>query len=83
MNIVLKNSLKNVFGKPFRTLLVVFAIFMCCLCALLSFEFGGSITRVFTEYLGSVSRADIMVTSGGSDLITFPKASPKQILSRS
>ncbi len=77
MNIVLKNSLKNVFGKPFRTLLVVFAIFMCCLCALLSFEFGGSITRVFTEYLGSVSRADIMVTSGGSDLNNLPEGFPE------
>ena len=77
MNIVLKNSLKNIFGKPFRTLLVVFAIFMCCLCALLSFEFGGSITRIFSEYLGSVSRADIMVISNGSDLTELPEGFPE------
>ena len=77
MNIVLKNSIKNVFGKPFRTLLVVFAIFMCCACALLSFEFGGSITRIFTEYLGSVSRADIMIQSGGSDLSVLPEDFPE------
>ena len=76
MNIVLKNSLKNIFGKPFRTLLVVFAIFVCCFCALLSFDLGGSITRLLTDYIGSVSRADIMVNSGGSDLSVLPEELP-------
>ena len=77
MNIVLKNSLKNIFGKPFRTLLVVFAIFMCSLCAMLSFDLGESISRILTDYLGSVSRADIFVTSSGSDMSELPGNFPE------
>ena len=77
MNIVLKNSLKNIFGKPFRTLLVVFAIFVCSLCALLCFDLSESITRVLTDFMGSISRADFMVVSGGSDLSKLPDGFPE------
>ena len=77
MNIVLKNSLKNIFGKPFRTILVVFAIFTCCLCAMLCFDLGDSITNILTEYMGSISRADILVSSGGSDLSELPEGFPE------
>jgi len=77
MNIVLKNSLKNIFGKPFRTLLVVFSIFICCLCALLCFDLGNSLSGVLTTFFGSVSRADIMVYSGGSDLASLPEGFPE------
>ena len=77
MNIVLKNSLKNIFCKPFRTLLVLFAIFMCSLCALLCFDLGSAIERVITDMFASVSRADIMVVSGGSDLTNLPDGFPE------
>jgi len=77
MNIVLKNSLKNIFCKPFRTLLVVFAIFMCSLCALLCFDLGSAIGRIITDLYASVSRADIMVSSGGSDLSNLPEGFPE------
>ena len=77
MNIIFKNSLKNIFGKPFRTLLVGFAIFMCCLCAMLCFDMGGSLTKILTGYLSSVSRADFLATSTGSDLQNLPDGFPE------
>ena len=77
MNIILKTSLKNIFGKPFRTLLVTFAIFMCSLCALLSFDLGSSLDRLFTDLFASVSRADLMVVSGGSDITELPDGFPE------
>jgi len=77
MNIVFKNSLKNIFGKPFRTLLVVFAIFVCSLCALLCFDLSESITQVLTAFMGSISRADFMIVSGGSDLSKLPDGFPE------
>ena len=77
MNIILKNSLKNIFGKPFRTLLVVFAIFMCCLCAMLCFDLGGCLGAIVTNYLGSVSRADFFAYTGGSDLSKLPDGYPE------
>ena len=72
MNIVLKNSLKNRFGKPFRTLLVVFAIFVCSLCALLCFDLSESITKVLTSFMGSISRADFILMGSGSDVSVLP-----------
>lgn len=77
MNIVLKNSLKNIFCKPFRTILVVFAIFVCSLCAMLCFDLGSCLTKILTSYLGSVSRADFLVISGGSDLSSLPEGFPE------
>ncbi len=77
MNIVLKNSLKNIIGKPFRTLLVTFTIFMCCISALISFDMGGIIPRVVESFYGSVSRADIMVYSDGRDLTELPEGFPE------
>lgn len=77
MNIVFKNSLKNIFGKPLRTLLVVFAIFVCSLCALLCFDLSESITGILTLFYGSVSRADFIVSSSGSDVSTLPDGFPE------
>ena len=77
MNIVLKNSLKNIFCKPFRTILVVFAIFVCSLCAMLCFDLGNSLTKILTSFLGSVSRADFLVFSGGSDIGSLPEGFPE------
>ena len=77
MNIVLKNSLRNITGKPFRTLLVIFTIFMCCMSALLSFDIGSLIERIMETYYGNVSRADIIVYAGGRDLTDLPEGFPE------
>ena len=62
MNIILKNSLKNIFGKPFRTLLVVFAIFVCSISAMLSFDMVSSIKDILVNIFSGISRADFMLT---------------------
>ena len=77
MNIVFKNLLKNVFRKPFRTILVVFAIFVCSLCAMFCFDLGNSITTILTSYMGSISTADFMATSSGSDMSKLPDGFPE------
>ena len=77
MNIILKNSMKNIFGKFFRTLLVTFAIFMCCLCALLCFDLAQALEGILTNYLSSVSRADFLAFTGGSDLSELPDGFPE------
>ncbi|MBQ1743341.1 MAG: ABC transporter permease, partial [Clostridiales bacterium] len=69
--------MKNIFGKPLRTLLVVFAIFVCSLCALLCFDLSESITGILTLFYGSVSRADFIVSSSGSDVSTLPDGFPE------
>ena len=38
MKIVFKHTLKNIFCKPLRTMVVTFSIFLCALCALLCFD---------------------------------------------
>ena len=77
MNIILKTSLKNIFGKFFRTLLVTFSIFMCCICAMLCFDLGDSLGNFITNYMRSVSRADFMAYAGGSDLSELPEDFPE------
>ena len=80
MNIVCKNSLKNVFGKPLRTLIVVFAIFMCSFSALAAFDLGSMIGRLLMDFYGNVSRADIMVYSDGRDISELPEGFPEHDL---
>ena len=69
MNLVLKTSLKNVFGKPLRTFLVVFSIFICSICAMLCFDLvssmketlGGSSLELITsqtKFFESTAKAD-------------------------
>ena len=60
MNIIVKNLLKNVFCKPFRTLLVVFSIFVCSFCAMLSFDLVTSIKDVISDLYGELIQGDIV-----------------------
>ena len=60
MNILLKNLLKNVFCKPFRTLLVVFSIFVCSFCAMLCFDLVASIKDVVADLYGELIQGDII-----------------------
>ena len=64
MNIILKNSLKNAFGKPLRTLLVVFSVFVCSLSALLCFDLGSTIDTIIAETYNIISPGELIVTSG-------------------
>lgn len=77
MNIILKNSLKNIFGKPFRTILVVFAVFVCSVCALLCFDLGSTIKNLMTSVYGDSSRIDLVLISQNNDLQDLPSEMPE------
>ena len=77
MNIILKTSLKNIFGKPFRTLMVVFAIFVCSVSAMLSFDMVSSIKGILNGIFAGISRADFMVSAGSSGNKGLPDGFPE------
>lgn len=77
MNIILKNSLKNIFGKPLRTLLVVFAIFVCSISAMLSFDMVSSIKDILVNIFSGISRADFMLTFRSSSDKELPDGFPE------
>ncbi|MCQ2533879.1 MAG: ABC transporter permease [Clostridia bacterium] len=68
MKIVLKHTLKNIFKKPFRTILVVTCVWICAFTALLSFDMTGSIrymlSSLFSSQLGSI---DVIVSGQIND----------------
>ena len=80
MNIILKNSLKNIFGKPLRTLLVVFAIFVCSVSAMLSFDMVSSIKDILYNVFAGISRADFMVTLSSYTDKGMPEGFPESDL---
>lgn len=76
MKIIFKHTLKNVFKKPLRTLLVIFCVMICSLSALLCFDMSGALKGMFRnlygQYLGSM---DVLVsgTDFDEDLMTDPE----------
>ena len=76
MNIILKESLKNIFGKPFRTLLVIFSIFVCSVCALLSFDLVSSIKDLVSNLYGVISSGDIIAIVNDYSIKGLPDGFP-------
>ena len=64
MNLLLKTTLKNTFGKPLRSILVIFSIFVCSLAALFCFDLvkmeKGAIENLMSDVTGD---ADISVST--------------------
>ena len=77
MLLILKNSFKNMFGKPLRTILIVLAIFTCSLCAYFCFDIGSTIEDLASMLIGHISSADISVSSGGMDLADISSVLPE------
>lgn len=75
MKIILKHTLKNVFKKPLRTILIVFCVMICSLSALFCFDLSSALEGMFRnlygQYLGSM---DILVSGRDLDdaLLTDP-----------
>lgn len=64
MFIILKHTLKNIFCKPFRTLLLLFCIAVCSLSAMLCFDMSGTVRNVITSFYGVLAgNADLMASS--------------------
>lgn len=78
MNLVLKTSLKNIFGKPFRTLLVAFSIFVCSMCAMVCFEFATSLKSLVIggSSLG-LSKADCLLYANDFTARGLPEGFPE------
>lgn len=77
MNLVLKTSLKNIFGKPFRTLLVAFSIFICSMCAMVCFEFATSLKSLLGGSALGLSKADCLLVSNDFSARGLPKGFPE------
>lgn len=62
MRIILKHTLKNIFRKPFRLMLMVFCLFCCAFVALMSLDMSGAIDSMLREFLGSnAGNMDVLV----------------------
>ena len=68
MSIILKHTLKNVFKKPFRLILMTFCLCSCAIAALLCFDMSGALDSVMKGALGNrLGNADIVIM--GNDKI--------------
>ena len=74
MKIILKNSIKNIFKKPLRTLLMTFTIFVCVVSALFCVDIGNCLDKLIDEMFGSIATADLMIES--DKLIELPEDMP-------
>lgn len=64
MGIILKHLFKNIFGKPGRTLLVLFCITLCSFVAIFSFDLTSSMENVLGNAMSQlIGSSDIMVSS--------------------
>ena len=77
MNIVLKTSLKNIFGKPFRTMLVVFSIFLCSICAMVCFDFVTSAKKYIGGSTLGFSKADCLLMASDYPVKGLPEGFPE------
>ena len=74
MKIILKNSIKNIFKKPLRTLLMTFTIFMCVVAGLFCVDIGNSMDLLVAEMFGSIATADLTIES--EKPVVFPSEMP-------
>ena len=77
MNLVLKTSLKNIFGKPFRTLLVVFSIFVCAICAMVCFDFVSSVRELLGGASLGLSKSDFLLVAHDYSAKGLPDGFPE------
>lgn len=61
MGIILKHTLKNIFGKPGRTLLVLFCFVLCSFIAIFSFDIKNTINSTVTGFMSQMlGTTDVM-----------------------
>ena len=77
MNIILKTSLKNIFGKPLRTMLVVFSIFLCAICAMVCFDFVSSVEKLLGGSSIGLSKADCLLMANEYPVKGLPEGFPE------
>ena len=54
MNIILKHTLKNIIGKPLRSLILVICVMVTCITAFFTLDLSGTISDMFTAYMADM-----------------------------
>lgn len=70
MGLIFKHTLKNIFKKPIRTLMVVLCVFACSFVALFSLDMSGALDSLFRSVYSNngLGKADIIVDSSVGDM---------------
>ena len=78
MRIILKTVFKNIFGKPLRSLLVIFSIFFCALSAMFCFDLAKTEKNLINDLLSSMTgEADLGVNMKVCDVSKLPEGLPE------
>jgi len=78
MNILIKTTLRNIIGKPFRSILVIFSIFVCSMTALFCFDIAKSESKFFdVAFKVMAGEGDITILGEDVDLSTLPADFPE------
>jgi len=83
MGIILKHTLKNIFKKPLRTLLVVFCVMVCSLAALLTFDMSGALENIVRSYGGTMFGTTDIIIEGKNlslDILDIPEMPEATVL---
>ncbi len=64
MGVIFKHTFKNMFSKPFRTLMLILCILICSFAGMMTFDMTNSITNILhSAYNSMVGTSNIVVTS--------------------
>ena len=78
MNLLLKTTLKNTFGKPLRTIVVVFSIFVCTLAAMFCFDLSKTMMGLLEISMSEIrGEADLGISAYINDLDELPDELPE------
>ena len=74
MGKILKHTLKNIFGKPGRTLLVLFCFVLCSFIAIFSFDISNTINSTVTGFMSQMlGTTDVMAEADEEIDFSDPK----------
>lgn len=66
MGVVFKHTLKNMFSKPFRTIMLVLCIVICSFAGTMTFDMSNSVRNVLNSaFLSMFGDSNVMVTGNG------------------
>ncbi len=78
MRIILKTVFKNIFGKPLRSLLVIFSIFFCALSAMFCFDLAKTEKNLIGDLISTMTgEADLGVNMKVCDVSKLPEGLPE------
>ncbi len=78
MNILIKTTLRNIIGKPFRSVIVILSIFVCSLTALFCFDMAKTESIFFdVAFKVMAGEGDISVNGEDVDLSQIPSDFPE------